>query len=184
VIAEGEGNQLTAQRQIGTDEDHYLEIISAKTAALFAAACRVSPVVAEAGEDAEFALECYGKNLGIAFQLSDDVIDYASDVATMGKGVGDDFRDGKMTLPVILAYARGSEADRTFWRSAMSGERVGDEDLARATQLLRSTDALSDTVERARQYGRRSIDALAKFPVSKAKSALVEAVEFAIARAY
>ena len=98
VIAEGEVNQLTAQRQIDTDEDHYLEIISAKTAALFAAACRVSPVVAEASEAAELALECYGRNLGIAFQLSDDVIDYASDAETMGKGVGDDFRDGKMTL--------------------------------------------------------------------------------------
>ena len=98
VIAEGEVNQLTAQRQIDTDEEHYLEIISAKTAALFAAACRVSPVVAEASEDAEHALECYGRNLGIAFQLSDDVIDYASDAETMGKGVGDDFRDGKMTL--------------------------------------------------------------------------------------
>ena len=123
VIAEGEVDQLTAQRRIETDEDHYLDIISAKTAALFAAACRVSPVVAEASEQAEHALEAYGRNLGIAFQLSDDVIDYASDAATMGKGVGDDFRDGKMTLPVILAYARGSADDRDFWRAAIGGER-------------------------------------------------------------
>jgi octaprenyl-diphosphate synthase len=184
VIAEGEVNQLTAQRQIDTDEDHYLEIISAKTAALFAAACRVSPVVAEASEDAELALEAYGKNLGIAFQLSDDVIDYASDQATMGKGVGDDFRDGKMTLPVILAYARGSEQDRAFWRSAIGGERISDEDLANAIRLLDETDALADTIERARHYGRRAIDALALFPASKAKSALTEAAEFAVARAY
>ena len=184
VIAEGEVNQLTAQRQIDTDEDHYLEIISAKTAALFAAACRVSPVVAEASEDAELALECYGRNLGIAFQLSDDVIDYASDAATMGKGVGDDFRDGKMTLPVILAYARGSADDRAFWRAAIGGSRVSDDDLAHATRLLRGTDALADTVERARQHGRRAIDALAVFPASKAKSALVEAAEFAVSRAY
>jgi octaprenyl-diphosphate synthase len=184
VIAEGEVDQLTAQRRIDTGEDHYLEIISAKTAALFAAACRVSPVVAEAGEDAELALECYGRNLGIAFQLSDDVIDYASDPATMGKGVGDDFRDGKMTLPVILAYARGSEEDRAFWRAAIGGERVSEDDLACATRLLRSTDALADTVERARQYGRRAIDALAIFPGGKAKSALAEAAEFAVARAF
>ncbi len=184
VIAEGEVEQLTAQRQVATDEEQYLTIITAKTAALFAAACRVAPVVAEADEDAELAFESFGKNLGIAFQLTDDVIDYASDAATMGKGVGDDFRDGKMTLPVILAYARGSEAERAFWRSAMAGERVGDDDLAQAIALLRSTDALSDTIERARQYGRRAIDALANFPSSKAKSALVEAVEFAIARAY
>jgi octaprenyl-diphosphate synthase len=184
VIAEGEVNQLTAQRQIGTDEDHYLEIISAKTAALFAAACRVSPVVAEASEDAELALEAYGKNLGIAFQLSDDVIDYASDTATMGKGVGDDFRDGKMTLPVILAYARGNDQDRAFWRDAIGGERVSDADLDHAIRLLERTDALADTIERARQYGRRAIDALVMFPASKAKAALSEAAEFAVARAY
>ena len=184
VIAEGEVNQLTAQRQIDTDEDHYLEIISAKTAALFAAACRVTPVVAEASEAAELALECYGKNLGIAFQLSDDVIDYASDAETMGKGVGDDFRDGKMTLPVILAYARGNEEERAFWRSAIGGSRIGDEDLAHAIRLLKKTDALADTIERARQYGRRAIDALAIFPASKAKSAMTEAAEFAVARAY
>jgi len=184
VIAEGEVDQLTAQRRIETDEEHYLEIISAKTAALFAAACRVSPVVAEASEDAELALECYGKNLGIAFQLTDDVIDYASDVETMGKGVGDDFRDGKMTLPVILSYSRGSDDDRAFWRAAIGGERVSDADLAHAIDLLRRTDALADTIERARQYGRRAIDALAIFPASKAKASLIEAAEFAVARAF
>jgi octaprenyl-diphosphate synthase len=184
VIAEGEVEQLTAQRQIDTDEEQYLTIITAKTAALFAAACRVAPVVAEASEDAEFALECYGRNLGIAFQLTDDAIDYSSDAATMGKGVGDDFRDGKMTLPVILAYARGSEADRAFWRAAVTGERVADDDLAHAIRLLRSSEAIADTVERARQYARRAIDALARFPASKAKAALVEAAEFAVARAY
>jgi octaprenyl-diphosphate synthase len=184
VIAEGEVEQLTAQRRIDTDEEQYLSIIGAKTAALFAAACRVAPVVAEASEEVELALECYGKHLGIAFQLADDVIDYASDSAIMGKGVGDDFRDGKMTLPLILAYARGSEKDRAFWRSAISGERTSDEDLAHAISLMRSTDALADTIERARHYGRRAIDALAPFPSGKAKSALTEAVEFAIARAY
>jgi octaprenyl-diphosphate synthase len=184
VIAEGEVNQLTAQRQIDTDEEHYLDIISAKTAALFAAACRVSPVVAEASEDSELALECYGKNLGIAFQLTDDVIDYSSDEATMGKDSGDDFRDGKMTLPVILAYARGNGADRDFWRAAIGGERVSNEDLAHAVKLLRSTEALADTIDRARQYSCRAIDALVKFAPSKARSALVEAAEFAISRAY
>jgi octaprenyl-diphosphate synthase len=184
VIAEGEVEQLTAQRRIETDEEQYLTIISSKTAALFAAACRVAPVVAEADEDVELALESYGKNLGIAFQLTDDVIDYASDAATMGKGVGDDFRDGKMTLPVILAYARGNETDRAFWRDAISGERVSDEDLAHAVGLLRASGALADTLEHARHYGRRAIDALANFPASKAKAALTEAVEFAISRAY
>jgi len=184
VIAEGEVEQLTAQRQIDTGEDQYLTIITAKTAALFAAACRVAPVVAEASEDAELAFECFGRNLGIAFQLTDDAIDYSSDATTMGKGVGDDFRDGKMTLPVILAYARGTESDREFWRSAISGERISDDDLAHAIRLLRSSEAIADTIERARQYARRAIDALARFPASKAKAAVVEAAEFAVARAY
>ncbi len=184
VIAEGEVDQLTAQRRIETDEEQYLQIIGAKTAALFAAACLVAPVVAEAGEEAELALESFGRHLGVAFQLVDDVIDYASDAQTMGKGVGDDFRDGKVTLPIILAHARGSSEDRAFWRAAVSGERASDEDLAYAIALMRSTGALSDSIERARHYGRRAIDALAPFGPGKAKAALTEAVEFAIARAY
>ena len=184
VIAEGEVDQLTAQRRIETGEDHYLDIIAAKTAALFAAACRIAPVVSEAGEEAEEALESYGRNLGIAFQLVDDAIDYSSDSATMGKGVGDDFRDGKMTLPVILAFARGSESDRHFWKSAIVGDRISDDDLAMAIDLVGSTGALAGTLERARIYARRAIDALAAFPSGKAKSALVEAAEFAVARAY
>jgi octaprenyl-diphosphate synthase len=184
VIAEGEVDQLTAQRRVETGEDHYLEIITAKTAALFAAACRIAAVVAEREEAVEQALDCYGRNLGIAFQLVDDALDYASDAATMGKGVGDDFRDGKVTLPVILAYARAGEADRLFLREAMEGQRTSDEDLSHATRLLRETGALDDTLARARTYGQRAIDALGAFPGGRAKAALVEAVEFAIARAY
>jgi octaprenyl-diphosphate synthase len=184
VIAEGEVDQLTAQRQVETSEEHYLHIINAKTAELFAAACRISPVVAEAGEEAEEALECFGRNLGIAFQLIDDAIDYSSDEATMGKGRGDDFRDGKVTLPVILAYARGSRADRAFWKAAMLGDRTADEDLAHAIRLIQSTGGLSDTLERARYYGRRAVDALAPFPAGRVRAALAEAVEFAVARAY
>ena len=184
VIAEGEVDQLTAQRQVGTSEEHYLHIIGAKTAALFAAACRIAPVVAEAGEQAEEALDSFGRNLGVAFQLVDDAIDYASDEATMGKGRGDDFRDGKVTLPVILANARGSDADRAFWKAAMQGERSGDDDLAHATRLINETGALADTMERARLYGRRAVDALAPFHNGRAKAAMVEAVEFAVSRAY
>lgn len=183
VIAEGEVNQLTAQRQI-IGEERYLNIISSKTAALFAAACRIAAVIAERDDSVEEALDAYGRNLGIAFQLVDDAIDYASDAETMGKGVGDDFRDGKVTLPVILAYARGSEADRAFWTDAMMGRRISDEDLAHATRLLRDTGAIDDTVERARHFGQRAIDALGPFAKGAAKSALTEAVEFAIVRAY
>lgn len=183
VIAEGEVNQLTAQRQIATSEEKYLDIIGAKTAALFAAACRIAAVVAER-EAEELPLDSYGRNLGIAFQLVDDVMDYSSDGATMGKEAGDDFRDGKMTLPVILAYSRGTADEQAFWREAMLGNKIGDADLARATALLIEHNAIDDTVERARHYGQRAIDAIGHFPASDAKSALIEAVQFAVSRAY
>jgi octaprenyl-diphosphate synthase len=184
IIAEGEVNQLTAQRRVETSEEQYLDIISAKTASLFAAACRIAAVVAERDDATEAALDAYGRNLGIAFQLVDDAIDYVSDEATMGKDVGDDFRDGKVTLPIILAYARGNTEGRKFWNDAMVGHRASDADLVEAIGLLQQTGAIADTLERARHYGLRAIDALGRFPKGNAKDALVEAVEFAIARAY
>jgi octaprenyl-diphosphate synthase len=184
VIAEGEVDQLTAQRQIETSEERYLDIINAKTAALFAAACRISAVVAESGEAHERALDDYGRNLGIAFQLVDDAIDYDSDEGTMGKGRGDDFREGKMTLPVILAYARGNDEERAFWRDAIAGHRVSDSDLSHATDLIRRHQALDTTRERARHFAARAIDAVAGFPASQARAAMIEAAEFAVARTY
>ncbi|MET0252281.1 MAG: polyprenyl synthetase family protein [Novosphingobium sp.] len=184
VIAEGEVDQLTAQRQIETGEGRYLEIIGAKTAALFSAACRIAAVVAERGEADERALDDYGRNLGIAFQLIDDAIDYESDERAMGKARGDDFREGKMTLPVILAYARGDEGERKFWREAISGHRIADDDLAEATALMRSHGALAATRDRARHFAERAIDAIALFPAGEAKAAMTEAAEFAVIRRY
>ena len=184
VIAEGEVNQLTAARRVDLGEDRYLDIIGAKTAALFAAACRIAAVVAERPEGEEAALDAFGRNLGIAFQLVDDAIDYVSDASTMGKDAGDDFREGKMTLPVILAYARGQADDRKFWKDAVEGRRSADEDFAHAVRLVRQTRAVDDTLARARHYGARAIDAIAGFSDSHAKAAMVEAVQFAVARAY
>ncbi len=184
IIAEGEVNQLTATRMIELGEERYLDIIGAKTAVLFAAACRIAAVVAERSDAEESALNIYGRNLGIAFQLVDDAIDYVSDAGTMGKTAGDDFREGKMTLPVILAYARGSADDRAFWKDAVEGRRASDDDLAQAVALIKASRAIDDTLARARHYGQRAIDALGCFPHGKARSAMVEAVEFAIARAY
>jgi len=184
VIAEGEVNQLTAVRRLDISEERYLDIIGAKTAALFAAACKIAAVVAERGEGDEAALDAYGRNLGIAFQLVDDAIDYVSSAAEMGKDAGDDFREGKMTLPVILAYARGDEAARAFWKEAISGGRVADADFAEAIARVQSSRAVDDTLARARHYGQRAIDALGGFNNGAAKDAMVEAVEFAVARAY
>ncbi|WP_120717580.1 polyprenyl synthetase family protein [Tsuneonella amylolytica] len=184
VIAEGEVDQLTAQRQIETSEERYLSIIGAKTAALFAAASRIAAVVAECDERAEQALDDYGRNLGVAFQLVDDAIDYDSDATTMGKARGDDFREGKMTLPVILAYARGDQDERKFWQDAISGRREGDDALAEATRLIARHDAVEATRERARHFAARAIDALSIFPDGNARRAMAEAAEFAVARGY
>jgi len=184
VIAEGEVNQLTAVRQVGLAEERYLSIIDAKTAALFAAACRIAAVVAERPEAEELALEAYGRNLGIAFQLIDDAIDYVSDAGTMGKDAGDDFREGKMTLPVILAYARANDEERAFWKDAVEGRRTSDEDFAQAIALVRKSRAVDDTMARARHYGGLAIEAIRGFADGPAKAAMIEAVEFAVARAY
>ena len=183
MIAEGEVDQLTAQRRIETSEEHYLEIIGAKTAALFAAACRIAAVVAERERGGRSGARRYGRNLGIAFQLVDDAIDYASDAATMGKGVGDDFRDGKVTLPVILAYARGSDDERAFWRDAMAGRarrRRGSRprDAPAPRRPARSTTRSSAPAITASARSTRS----APSPPAARKAALVEAVEFAIAQ--
>jgi octaprenyl-diphosphate synthase len=184
VIAEGEVSQLSAQRQIHTSEEQYLHIIGAKTAALFAAASQIAAVVAECSQEQEHALEAYGRNLGVAFQLVDDAIDYDSDAAQMGKDQGDDFREGKMTLPVILAYARGNEAERRFWKDAIMGHRTSDADLAEAIGLIGKHNALEDTRERARHFAHRAIDAISIFPDGKARQAMAEAAQFAVARGH
>ena len=184
VIAEGEVDQLTAQRHIETSEERYLSIIGSKTAALFAAATRIAAVVAERSEAEERALEAYGRNLGIAFQLVDDAMDYDSESGEMGKGKGDDFREGKMTLPVILAYARGTEDERKFWRDAIAGFCIEDTDLAQAVELINRHDTVSATRERARLFAQRAIDAIAGFPAGEARTAMAEAAEFAVARRF
>ena len=184
IIAQGEVDQLTAQRKIETSEERYLHIIGAKTAALFAAASRISAVVAERPEAEERALDDYGRNLGIAFQLVDDAIDYDSGSADMGKDRGDDFREGKMTLPVILAYARGSGEERKFWEEAIAGFRTEDDDLAHAVELIRKHDAIAATRERARHFAQRACDALSIFPDGRARAAMVEAAQFAVSRGY
>ncbi len=184
VIAEGEVLQLITTNDTETTEDSYLDVISAKTAALFSAACRVGAIVADAPKAEVEALDSYGRNLGIAFQLVDDALDYSARQATLGKTVGDDFREGKITLPIVLAFRRGTPEERQFWRRCLEEMDQTDDDLAHAQELIARHDAITDTIERARHYGARARDALAIFPESVMKSALVDAVEFTIERAY
>lgn len=184
TIAQGEVDQLTTTGNLETTEDRYLEVIIGKTAVLFAAACQVAAVIAEWDDSTESALESYGRNLGIAFQLVDDAIDYASTADVMGKSAGDDFREGKLTLPVILAYARGNEDERAFWRRTLATMDRKPGDFEQAVAIMARRQAVTDTLKRAHLYGERAIDALAGFPDSAAKAALIEAADFTVQRAY
>jgi octaprenyl-diphosphate synthase len=184
VIAEGEVMQLAAAKNMETNEDEYLAVIRAKTAELFAAACEVGPVIAERPKAEQAACRSYGMNLGIAFQLVDDALDYGGTSAKLGKNVGDDFREGKITLPVVLSYRRGSDEERAFWKRVMERGDAKDRDLEEAIAIMRRHRALDDTIERARHYGAMARDALALFPKSAMKQALLETVDFCIARAH
>jgi octaprenyl-diphosphate synthase len=184
VIAEGEVMQLGAAKNIATNEDEYLAVIRAKTAELFAAACEVGPALAARGKAEQAACRSFGMNLGVAFQLIDDALDYGGKSAKLGKNVGDDFREGKITLPVVLSFRRGNESERAFWTRTLAQGEVVEADLDRAIALVTKHHAIEDTVGRARHYGAIATDALALVPPSEIKTALEETVEFCIARAY
>jgi len=183
VIAEGEVMQLSTARNLDTNEDEYLEVIRAKTAALFSAAAEVGPIVAGSPKSTISAFRSYGANLGLAFQLIDDALDYGGSSAALGKNVGDDFREGKVTLPVVLAYRRGTDAERELWREAIVEARTDDARLAEAVRLLRKYDAIPDTVARARHYAEIARDALAPMKAGQHKDALIEVLEFCVSRA-
>jgi octaprenyl-diphosphate synthase len=182
IIAEGEVMQLSAAKKLSTTEDDYLAVIKAKTAALFLAAAEVGPIVAGAGSDERAALRSYGLNLGLAFQLVDDVLDYGGDAGDLGKNVGDDFREGKITLPVLLAYRRGSDDERGFWKQSLEDGDNGAERLEMARALMARHGALADTIQRARHFGAIARDALAPMPATAQKDALLEVVDFCISR--
>jgi len=183
TISEGEVLQLTTANDTGTTEEQYLEVIRCKTAALFAAACRIGAVVADRPRTEELALEAFGLNLGIAFQLADDVLDYAASQARLGKTIGDDFREGKITLPVLLAFRRGDAAERQFWKRAMeTPETQTEADLPHAMALMEKHGALRDTIARARHYGDVARDALRIFPDSPIRRALDGAIAYAFER--
>ncbi len=184
VIAEGEVMQLAAAKNMATTEDDYLAIITAKTATLFSAAAEVGGAVANRPAEEQAAMKSYGKSLGIAFQLVDDALDYAGDSARLGKSVGDDFREGKITLPVILSYRRGTEEERAFWKRTLVEGTIADGDLEQAIGLMRRHKAIEATLDRSRHYGAMARDALGLFRDSAPKKAMLDAVTFCIARAH
>ena len=184
IIAEGEVMQLAAAKNMATTEDDYLTIINAKTAALFSAAAEVGGAIAERPADEQAALKSYGKNLGLAFQLVDDALDYSGDSARLGKEIGDDFREGKITLPVILSFRRGSDGERNFWNRTIVEGEIKDSDLEQAIALIRKHNAVDATLERARSYGAVARDALAIFHDCEEKTAMEEVIDFCVQRTH
>jgi octaprenyl-diphosphate synthase len=182
VIAEGEVLQLMTQNDLKTTEESYLEVIRAKTAELFAAASRIGAIVAERPHDEEMALDCFGRDLGVAFQLVDDMLDFSARQAELGKKIGDDFREGKVTLPILLAFSRGDEAERAFWRRALENMDQHAGDLEHALVLVERHGALAETLCRARSYAASAIQALSVFPDGPERCALIEAASFAAER--
>ena len=184
IIAEGEVQQLITTNDTTTSETAYLEVIQSKTAELFSAAARIGAVVADRPKDEEDALTSFGTNLGIAFQLVDDALDYSARQAELGKTVGDDFSEGKITLPVILAFRRGTEEDRKFWKRTLEELDQEPGDLEKAQELILKYVALDDTIARARHYAAIARDALGLFSDGEAKNALTEVVDFCVEREF
>jgi octaprenyl-diphosphate synthase len=184
VIAEGEVGQLVTANDTTTTEAAYLQVIEAKTAALFAAACRIGAVVAERPAAEEEALERFGRNLGVAYQLIDDMLDFSARQSELGKSVGDDFRDGKITLPILIAFARGDAEERTFWRRTLEDGEQDAADLDRAIRLIERRGALAETLQRARGYADEAILALATFPDGPLRRALIETAAFTTTRGF
>jgi octaprenyl-diphosphate synthase len=182
VIAEGEVMQLSAAKNLETTEDEYLAVIKAKTAALFSAAAEVGPIIASVSKTDRQALRSYGLNLGLAFQLVDDALDYGGNAKDLGKNTGDDFREGKITLPVVLTYRRGTSEERQFWKESLENGVNDDKGLEKAKGLMTRYGALSDTIQRARHFGGIARDALAPLDHSPQKDALLEVIDFCISR--
>ena len=184
IIAEGEVMQLSAQNNINTTINEYEAVIQGKTASLFAAACEVGPVIANQDSTTVCALRDYGMNLGMAFQVIDDVLDYSASRAKMGKAVGDDFREGKMTAPVLFAIERANNDERQFWQRTLGDKDQKDDDLEQAQNLIKKHDSLTKTINMAHNYGDKAIESLSSIPDSPLKQTLIDLVSFTINREY
>lgn len=184
IIAEGEVMQLKSSNTLSVTEAHYMSVVSAKTAALFSAAAHSGALLTGQPDGFVKGMQVYGENLGIAFQLVDDALDYSGRQALMGKTVGDDFREAKMTLPTILAHARAKDADKPFWQRVIETGNQTESDLDRAITLIEQTGSIQETMRRARAFADEAKHALAVLPDSGIKRALADIADFCVERAY
>jgi octaprenyl-diphosphate synthase len=182
VIAEGEVLQLTRAHDLRLSQAIYLEIIGAKTAELFAAAAEAGAVSAGCDARRSQALRDYGQSLGLAFQLADDALDYVGSAEVLGKNAGDDFREGKATLPLILAIARSGAREAEFWERVIGRKEQTEADFRRARELVIGTGALEATLDLAGDYADAAKAALEVFPASEWREALQSLADFAVSR--
>lgn len=183
VIAQGEVLQLTRAHDLRLDQETYLRIISAKTAELFAAAAEAGAVGSGADEKTVSALRSYGLNLGLAFQLADDALDYGGSSETLGKNAGDDFREGKVTLPLLLAVARTRGREDAFWERTIDKGQRTDDDFKRARELIVGTGSVGATLDTAGEYADAAKGALKALPKGDWRAALEQLADFAVSRA-
>ncbi len=184
VIAQGEVLQLVTTNDIETDMDAYLKVIESKTAALFSSACEVGAVLANKDKQTTEALYNYGLHLGIAFQMIDDALDYAADQQTLGKEIGDDFKEGKMTAPIIFALQSADKQEREFWSRTIGLKKQTDTDFNEALNLISKHGALEKTIETAKNYAQKATNSLDVLPDSEIKSLMSELTHYTITRSF
>lgn len=182
IIAEGEVLQLLNQRNPDTTEEAYMNVILGKTAMLFEAATECGAILADSDAQSREALRLYGRHLGIAFQLVDDVMDYLSSAEEMGKNVGDDLAEGKATLPLIQAMRKGSDEERSLVREAI--RNGGLDELAPILEIVRRTGAIDYTRTRAQEQVDQAIAALQLLPASSFRDTLEALANQAVARTH
>ena len=169
IISEGEVLEISNDKNLEMNEDTYFQVINGKTASLFSAACQVGAISGGAKENDQQALKSFGTNFGMAFQLIDDVIDYSSNSKTMGKNIGDDFKEGKITLPIILAYGRSNIKDKKFWNEITNNKSPNENNFKKAKELLIKYNCIEDTMIRANHFADVAIDSLSIFKNNKYK---------------
>tara|TARA_R110002096_G_scaffold8802_3_gene35755 strand:+ start:7263 stop:8246 length:984 start_codon:yes stop_codon:yes gene_type:complete len=184
TIAEGEVLQLTVAQNLSTSEDTYLKVVRGKTAALFEAACKVGGVIANADEKITDALAAYGDALGISFQIADDLLDYGGASNAMGKNIGDDFRERKMSLPLIKALAKADDTEMAFWKRTIEKGQQEDGDLKHALTLMAKHNALDDTRSDAIHWANKAKGALALLPDSDIRDILLALPDYVVSRAH
>ena len=182
VISEGEVLELINDKDLTINEDIYFKVINGKTASLFSAACQVGGISANGSLKEIEAIKSFGTNFGMAFQLIDDAIDYSSSDEKLGKNIGDDFKEGKITLPIILAYLRSNDEEKIFWNKNLVNLDQSPDDLAKAILIIKKYNCIKDTIDRARHFTNVAIDSLETFENNEYRKTLMNLISASLSR--